>query len=127
MAPPDLALVPIGAYEPRPLMAGSHCTPEEGVAIGREFGAKRLCAMHWGTILLTDEPAFEPPGRFRAAALAEGYADGGCLDAGDRGDARSLSHRRNHVASIGRGDALTHHAIVRRDDAVAGRSCSEAP
>ena len=75
MAQPDLALVPIGAYEPRPLMAGSHCTPEEGVAIGREFGAKRLCAMHWGTILLTDEPAFEPPERFRAAALAQGYAE----------------------------------------------------
>ena len=75
MTQPDLALVPIGAYEPRPLMAGSHCTPEEGVAIGRAFGAKRLCAMHWGTILLTDEPAFEPPVRFRAAAMAEGYAE----------------------------------------------------
>lgn len=75
MAPPDLALVPIGAYEPRPLMAGSHCTPEEGVRIGRELGARRLCGMHWGTILLTDEPPFEPPQRFRAAALAEGYPE----------------------------------------------------
>ena len=75
IAPPDLALVPIGAYEPRLLMAGSHCTPEEGVRIGRELGAKRLCAMHWGTILLTDEPAFEPPGRFLAAAAAAGYAE----------------------------------------------------
>jgi N-acyl-phosphatidylethanolamine-hydrolysing phospholipase D len=75
VALPDLALVPIGAYEPRPLMAGSHCTPEEGVAIGHEFGAKRLCGMHWGTILLTDEPAFEPPARFTAAALAAGYAE----------------------------------------------------
>ena len=75
VAPPDLALVPIGAYEPRALMVGSHCTPEEGVRIGREFGARRLCGMHWGTILLTDEPAFEPPGRFRAAARAHGYAD----------------------------------------------------
>ena len=25
--------------------------------------------------MLTDEPAFEPPGRFRAAARAHGYAD----------------------------------------------------
>ena len=75
VAPPDLALVPIGAYEPRALMVGSHCTPEEGVRIGREFGARRLCGMHWGTIMLTDEPAFEPPGRFRAAARAHGYAD----------------------------------------------------
>ena len=72
---PDLALVPIGAYEPRPLMRGSHCTPEEGVELGRDWGAKRLCGMHWGTIQLTDEPPFEPPGLFRAAALAAGYAE----------------------------------------------------
>ena len=73
LRPPDLALVPIGAYAPRELMRGSHCTPEEGVQIGRDLGAKRLCAMHWGTILLTDEPTFEPPERFRAAAAAQGY------------------------------------------------------
>jgi L-ascorbate metabolism protein UlaG (beta-lactamase superfamily) len=72
---PDLALVPIGAYAPRDLMQASHCTPEEGVRIGRELGAKRICGMHWGTILLTDEPAFEPPVRFRAAAAAAGYAE----------------------------------------------------
>ena len=72
--PPDAALLPIGAYEPRLLMRGSHCTPEEAVAIGRDWGAARLCAMHWGTIQLTDEPPFEPPGRFRAAASAAGYA-----------------------------------------------------
>ena len=44
-----------------PADAGSHCTPEEGVQIGRDWGAKRLCGMHWGTIRLTDEPPFEPP------------------------------------------------------------------
>lgn len=75
LPPPDLALVPIGAYDPRPLMQGSHCTPEEGVRIGREWGAKRLCGMHWGTIRLTDEPPFEPPVRFKAAAKDAGYGD----------------------------------------------------
>jgi L-ascorbate metabolism protein UlaG (beta-lactamase superfamily) len=70
---PDLALVPIGAYEPRLLMRGSHCTPEEGVQLGRDWGASRLCGMHWGTIQLTDEPPFEAPQRFRAAAAALGY------------------------------------------------------
>jgi L-ascorbate metabolism protein UlaG (beta-lactamase superfamily) len=72
---PDLALVPIGAYKPRPLMQGSHCTPEEGVQIGRDWGAPRLCGMHWGTIQLTDEPPFEPPARFRAAAAAAGFGE----------------------------------------------------
>jgi N-acyl-phosphatidylethanolamine-hydrolysing phospholipase D len=73
LGPVDLALVPIGAYAPRHLMLASHCTPEEAVAIGRTLGAERLCAMHWGTIRLTDEPPFEPPERFRAAADADGY------------------------------------------------------
>lgn len=72
-APPDLALVPIGAYEPRPLMQGSHCTPEEAVMIGRDLCAARLAAMHWGTIRLTDEPPFEPAPRFSAAAREGAY------------------------------------------------------
>lgn len=73
--PFDLALVPIGAYEPRNIMHVHHATPEEAVAIGRDLGAARLVAMHWGTIMLTDEPPFEPPARFRAAAAAAGYGD----------------------------------------------------
>jgi hypothetical protein len=31
--------------------------------------------MHWGTIILTDEPQFEAPVRFRAAAQGAGIAD----------------------------------------------------
>ncbi|HUN50193.1 MAG TPA: MBL fold metallo-hydrolase [Candidatus Sulfotelmatobacter sp.] len=72
--PFDLALVPIGAYAPRDIMAAHHATPEEAVRIGRDMRADRLVAMHWGTIVLTDEPPFEPPERFRAAAAAAGYA-----------------------------------------------------
>lgn len=71
-APPDLALVPIGAYAPRHMMKGTHCTAEEGLRLGLDFGAKAMCAMHWGAIRLTDEPSFEPPERFRAAADAAG-------------------------------------------------------
>ena len=72
LAPFDLALLPIGAYEPRVLMQGSHATPEEALQIGRELRAERIVGMHWGTIVLTDEPPFEPPERFRAAAAAAG-------------------------------------------------------
>ena len=71
----DLGLVPIGAYEPRALMKGSHATPEETVQIAQELQIARLVAMHWGTIRLTEEPPFEPPERFRAAAAAAGYAE----------------------------------------------------
>jgi L-ascorbate metabolism protein UlaG (beta-lactamase superfamily) len=74
LGPIDYALVPIGAYEPRAIMQAAHTTPEEAVTIGRELNARRLVAMHWGTVVLTTEPQFEPPGRFRAAAEAAGYA-----------------------------------------------------
>jgi L-ascorbate metabolism protein UlaG (beta-lactamase superfamily) len=70
---PDVALLPIGAYEPRPLMRAVHTTPEEAVQIARELRAQRIVAMHWGAIMLTDEPPFEPPERFRASAAAAGY------------------------------------------------------
>jgi N-acyl-phosphatidylethanolamine-hydrolysing phospholipase D len=73
IAPFDLALLPIGAYEPRRLMQAAHATPEEALQIGRELGARRIVGMHWGTIRLTEEPPFEPPERFRAAAPAAGY------------------------------------------------------
>lgn len=73
--PVDVALVPIGAYEPGNLMRDIHVNPEEAVAIGRDLGAKTLVAMHWGTIVLATEPPFEPPTRFRAAGKAAGYAD----------------------------------------------------
>ena len=43
--------------------------------LGKQIGARALAAMHWGTVVLTDEPPFEPPVRFRAAAREAGYAD----------------------------------------------------
>ena len=71
--PFDLALLPIGAYEPRELMWMSHINPEEAVTIGLELTAKRLVAMHWGTINLSDEPPWEPPKRFVSAGLKAGF------------------------------------------------------
>lgn len=65
--PFDLALVPIGAYQPRSLMSSVHATPEEAVRIGEDIDARKLIGMHWGTIRLTTEPMLEPPSRFLAA------------------------------------------------------------
>lgn len=73
--PFDVALLPIGAYDPASIMRPVHLDPEEAVAAGRDLRASTLVAMHWGTIVLTDEPPFQPPVRFRAAACAAGYAD----------------------------------------------------
>lgn len=67
---PDLALIPIGAYEPRWFMAPQHVAPEDSVRILTALGARRAIAIHWGTFQLTDEPREEPPALL-ARALAQ--------------------------------------------------------
>lgn len=69
---PDMALIPIGAYEPRWFMRAQHANPEDAVAILRHVGARRALGIHWGTFQLTDE-AREAP----VAALAAVLADAG--------------------------------------------------
>jgi L-ascorbate metabolism protein UlaG (beta-lactamase superfamily) len=58
---PDLAMLPIGAYEPRWFMQPQHCSPEEAVRIHCEVGAARSVAMHWGCWQLADEGREEAP------------------------------------------------------------------
>lgn len=68
--PPDLALIPIGAYEPRWFMASQHCNAAEAVEIHRTVGAGRSLAVHWGTFQLTDEGR-EVPVEALQTALAD--------------------------------------------------------
>ncbi len=71
--PFDLAMVGIGAYEPRAIMKSSHATPEEAIGIVQAVGATKAIGMHWGTVKLTPEDPFEAAPRFKAAAEAAGY------------------------------------------------------
>jgi len=73
LGPVDYTLVGIGAYEPRAIMKAHHTNPEEAVLIGQDVNSTTLVGMHWGTVRLTDEPLFEPPGRFLQAAQKAGY------------------------------------------------------
>ena len=69
---PDLAMLPIGAYEPRWFMSPQHCNPAEAVQIHREIGSRQSVAMHWGTFQMTDEARDEPPRALGAALQAAG-------------------------------------------------------
>ncbi len=72
--PFDLAIVGIGSYEPQAIMRHVHTTPEEAVKIGKDIQAKNILGMHWGTIILSEEPPFEAPARFKTAAENAGYS-----------------------------------------------------
>ena len=60
--------VPIGAYEPRAMMRGSHMNPEEALRAAIDLRASIAVAIHFGTFDLSDEPLAEPPQRFNEAA-----------------------------------------------------------
>jgi L-ascorbate metabolism protein UlaG (beta-lactamase superfamily) len=70
----DLALMPIGAYEPGWFMRPMHVDPEESVQAAVELGATRMATMHWGTFILSAEPLMEPVERAAKAWAAAGRA-----------------------------------------------------
>jgi L-ascorbate metabolism protein UlaG (beta-lactamase superfamily) len=69
--PIEIALLPIGAYDP-PSRREVHMNPEEAVRAFLELGAKKLVPMHYGTFRLGYEPLHEPPERLLSSARAHG-------------------------------------------------------
>lgn len=85
LGPIDLALLPIGAYEPRWFMQAIHMNPAEAVHAHLDLGAPNSIGMHFGTFQLTTEGIDEPiralgeacrarnvpPSRFRTLGFGE--------------------------------------------------------
>jgi len=95
---PDLALLPIGAYEPRRLMAPVHMNPAEAVQAHRQLGARRSVGMHFGTFQLTSEAIDAPQAELLAAGEAAGLAPGQFLTLGF-GETRLFGLRRGRAES----------------------------
>jgi len=71
----DLALLPIGAYEPRWFMRTHHINPEEAVRAHRDLRARRSIGMHFGTFQLTDEAIDAPVLALRRERASAGIPD----------------------------------------------------
>jgi L-ascorbate metabolism protein UlaG (beta-lactamase superfamily) len=85
LGPIDLALLPIGAYEPRWFMHVVHMNPAEAVQAHVDLEAAESIGMHFGTFQLTTEGIDEPlralddarrarsipPSRFRTLGFGE--------------------------------------------------------
>ncbi|PYI55829.1 MBL fold metallo-hydrolase [Paenibacillus flagellatus] len=70
----DVALMPIGAYEPEWFMSPQHVTPEEAVQAFRDVGAATFVPMHYGAFRLADDTPKEALDRLYAAWSASGLA-----------------------------------------------------
>lgn len=62
--PIDLAIMPIGAYDPYP---DTHCTPEESLAMTQMMGARAMLPIHHSTFCQSEEPISDPMRRLRIA------------------------------------------------------------
>ncbi len=58
--PIDVAMLPIGAYEPRWFMAYHHMDPAEAYRAFGDLKARFMLPMHWGTFDLSHEPLDQP-------------------------------------------------------------------
>jgi L-ascorbate metabolism protein UlaG (beta-lactamase superfamily) len=74
MGAPDIALLPIGAYEPRWFMKDQHINPAEAVRIFIGMGVGHALGIHWGVFHLSDEGRDAPAVALAEALAAEGIA-----------------------------------------------------
>jgi L-ascorbate metabolism protein UlaG (beta-lactamase superfamily) len=66
----DLAILPIGAYDP---WIANHASPEQAWEMFRGIGAEYVMPVHHSTFRLSREPVEEPMQRLLAAANGESW------------------------------------------------------
>ncbi|WP_138755263.1 MBL fold metallo-hydrolase [Paenibacillus sinopodophylli] len=71
----DVALLPIGAYEPEWFMAPQHITPEQALQAFDDLAAKWFVPMHFGTFKLADDTPREALDRLEAERRCRSISD----------------------------------------------------
>jgi len=71
---PELALLPIGAYNP-PSFRNVHTNPEDAVRAFLDLGSRWMIPMHYGTFRLSHEPINEPVEFLEREAERHGIRD----------------------------------------------------
>jgi L-ascorbate metabolism protein UlaG (beta-lactamase superfamily) len=92
-----LAILPIGAYEPRWFMRDQHMNPEEAVMAFADCGAELALAHHHGTFQLTDE-AIDAPAIALSRALEAAGIDRDRFRVLRPGQAWEIAGLRNHLS-----------------------------
>jgi Beta-lactamase superfamily domain len=72
---PDIAMLGIGAYEPRWFMKPIHMNPAEAVCAHRDLGSKQSIGMHFGTFQLTAEAIDQPLSDLKRARAENGIPE----------------------------------------------------
>jgi len=85
----DLAMIPIGCYNPRWLMQPVHLNPADAVQVHIDVRSQQSIACHWGTFRLADEPLAEPPALL-THELAEARIDPSTFRAIQPGDSLEM-------------------------------------
>ena len=76
LGPPDIAMLGIGAYEPRWFMQPIHMNPAEAVRAHRDLGCWHSIGMHFGTFQLTTEAIDQPRADLERALAEHGVPEG---------------------------------------------------
>jgi len=71
---PDIAILPIGAFQPYWLLQPHHLSPEDAVAAAGQLGAKVVIPCHFGTFRMAFDPLDRALPRFAKAAEAANLA-----------------------------------------------------
>jgi L-ascorbate metabolism protein UlaG (beta-lactamase superfamily) len=72
---PRIALLPIGAYEPRYFMKDHHMNPQDAVEAHLDLQTKKSIGMHFGTFQLTDEGIDDPVKKLIEARTQKGLIE----------------------------------------------------